>query len=254
MFAMPRILRQSFTKICELPRYVRPQSKNKVFCIGFNKTGTSSLHSLFGRLGYRSYHGVKWRDTNNNKLLYKYDCFSDGIPDDFTNLDRMFPGSKYILQVRELDRWLISRLEHIRRSKEKGQLKDAADWLNDSDDAIKYWIEKWNNHHIRVLTYFMNRQSDLLIVNYVRDPKAASKICNYLGHPDIGSKSHRNKNRSRRTVSINEERVYSVLRGLSIPESEYGNDILCPSMVSGQAVDGFPSDTSQLKENSTTTG
>ena len=38
----------------------RPED-SKVFCIGFNKTGTSSLHALFEQAGFRSHHGMAWR-------------------------------------------------------------------------------------------------------------------------------------------------------------------------------------------------
>ena len=247
MSFIPPLFRQSLVRIRELPRYLRPQSEIKVFCIGFNKTATSSLHALFTKLGYRSYHGVKWRNTHQNKLLKRYDCFSDGIPDDFTNLDREFPGSKFILQVRETDRWLISRLEHIRRVKEKGYTKDHSNWLDDSDDAIRYWIERRNAHHLKVMEYFETRAKDFLIVNYVRDPAAASKICHFLGHADIEYRAHRNKNRSIKTVTENEQRIRCMLNTLGIPEDQYQNDILCPYLLSENLLQRYPCDTSQLE-------
>jgi hypothetical protein len=244
--SLPAIFRQSLTYVRERPRFIRPQYEYKVFCIGFNKTGTTSLHSLFGRLGYRSYHGVKWRKTKNNSLYHKYDCFCDGIPDDFTALDQMFPGSRFILQVRELDRWLVSRLEHIRREKRKVRIKGHSGWLDGSDENIIDWVHQWNEHHLRVLKYFRNREDDLLIINYVRDPLAVSRICRFLGHPDVEEKLHRNKNRSVVTVTAAEKRVYSVLASLSIPAFEYGNDLLCPSLLSDQIDKALPNDTSQL--------
>ena len=80
----------------------RLRRREKVFAIGFNKSGTSSLHALFKSLGLSSYHGVEWRTCQDDDLLQSYDCFSDDIPADLPKLDRMFPGAKFILQVREL--------------------------------------------------------------------------------------------------------------------------------------------------------
>ena len=77
--------------------------KNKVFAIGFNKTGTVSLHEVFIELGYHSNHGEYWRSTNSIWFHTLFDAFCDGIPDDFKILDKRYPNSKYILQVRNLD-------------------------------------------------------------------------------------------------------------------------------------------------------
>jgi len=84
--------------------------RTKVFAVGFNKCGTTSMHVLFESLGLSSYHGTKWRNCDDLTLLRAYDCFSDDIPTDLAKLDRMFPNSKFILQVRKLDAWVYSRL------------------------------------------------------------------------------------------------------------------------------------------------
>ena len=34
----------------------------KVFCVGFNKTGTTTLHRIFAQLGLRSAHNPRWTD------------------------------------------------------------------------------------------------------------------------------------------------------------------------------------------------
>ena len=60
----------------------KDKASNKVFAVGFNKTGTTSLDALFKSLGLTAYHGVKWRTCDDLELLRSYDCFSDGIPKD----------------------------------------------------------------------------------------------------------------------------------------------------------------------------
>lgn len=127
--------------------------KAKVFAIGFNKSGTTSLDSLFKTLGLSSYHGVEWRRCDDVELLNSYDCFSDGIPQDLAKLDVLFPGSRYILQVRGLEGWLHSRLEHIDRAKSNNTYKENSHW-DTTEYAIKYWIKQRNEHHLFVLSYF----------------------------------------------------------------------------------------------------
>ena len=94
----------------------------KVFAVGFAKCATTSLHALFVSLGLPSFHGIGWRSCNSIQLLRTFDCFSDGIPKDLEKLDRLFPGSKFVLQVRDLQSWVYSRLGHIERNKKRGKL------------------------------------------------------------------------------------------------------------------------------------
>ena len=118
-------------------------SKHKVFCLGLSRTGTTSLCSGLQDLGYDVVHfplslytqshlfGApkfcpklsvspykKWRRkkeikalalTNPLEVLKDHDAFGDlPIPLFYQELDKLFPGSKFILTSRELDRWLIS--------------------------------------------------------------------------------------------------------------------------------------------------
>ena len=72
-------------------------------------------------------------------LLKAYDCFSDGIPQDLAKLDRTFQGSKFVLQVRDLESWVYSRLAHIERKKESGHYRVGLDW-DTTDYAVTAWI------------------------------------------------------------------------------------------------------------------
>ena len=154
--------------------------KKKVFAIGFNKTGTSSLHQLFKSLGRPSYHGTEWRSGTNRKLLNSYDCFSDDIPENLSGLDYLYPGSKFILQVRDLDSWVFSRLAHIERRKTVDGYAIGNEW-DTSKKAVKSWILKRNRYHLFVLDYFTNRPEDLLVLNFIRDEFAVEKIVQFLG-------------------------------------------------------------------------
>ncbi len=237
-------LTRSFSRLRKNSRSIRGKP-HKVFCIGFNKTGTTSLHELFCQLGLRSYHGIKWRYMGNTDLLNRFDCFSDGIPDDFRMLDSMFPNSKFILQVRNLDEWVASRLEHIRRRKQTGIHKITGAW-DDTDFAVSNWLKERNNHHVDVLGYFIDRPADLMLVNFVGNQSAASLVCGYLGYQQSMAKPHRNKNPSPYALEQNRDEIYSIFRNLGVPDAEFANDILCPSLMSAEIRSQYPADTADL--------
>jgi len=215
----------------------------KVFVIGFNKTGTVSLHTLFGSLGLPSYHGVKWRACDDLQLLDSYDCFSDGRPKDVAKLDRMYPKSKFILQVRGLDTWIYSRLAHIQRAKERNTYRGGPQW-DITEYSIKHWITERNAYHLSVLSYFAARPSDVLVVNFIRDASAATKICNFLGYEGKYDKPERNINPIKEYPLNHTEMLNKCISELRLPETELSYDILCPSLISNEMRDRFPADTS----------
>lgn len=225
-----------------LTRLLAGRNAAKVFAIGENKSGTTSLHQIFQDLGYRSYHGTKWRDTSRTMMYRFYDSFCDGIPDDFRKLDRLYPNARFILQVRNLDTWIDSRLEHIRRLP-KGKKRHPLWTIKES--SIRAWTTQRNAYHIDVLTHFRDRPEDLLLINYIRDPDAGVKIAEFLGHPVPAEKPHANRNPGAGRALKNAEMIASALNDLGIPESEWGNDIHCPSL-SPPDFDAVPADTSQV--------
>jgi hypothetical protein len=219
--------------------------KKKVFAIGFNKTGTSSLHALFKSLGLPSYHGPKWKGDDNLRLLRLYDCFSDGAPKDLAQLDRMYPNSKFILQVRELDAWIYSRLAHIERQKERNKHRENPLWDN-TEYSIRHWIRQRNAHHLSVFSYFAERPADLLVVNFIRDPSAATKVCNFLGYEGNYARPKKNINPQTDYPLKHAEMFNRCIAELGIPKSELSYDILSPSLISGEMRDRFPADTRML--------
>jgi hypothetical protein len=114
---------------------------NRIFQIGFNKCGTSSLYRLFseytepnirsvhwdyGRLALSMYNNLK----KGRPMLFDYQgfqFFSDMeafVHDEkswkyyylfknFDIIDTQYPNSKFILNTRPISRWITSRLNHI---------------------------------------------------------------------------------------------------------------------------------------------
>lgn len=217
----------------------------KTFAVGFNKCGTTSLHALFVSKGLASYHGVNWRDCNDLKLLRSYDCFSDGIPKDISKLDTLFPNSKFILQVRELESWIYSRLAHVERGKKRSTDYGSHYWDN-TNSAVKEWILERNAHHLSVLDYFSDRPSDLLIVNYIKDTMAALKIVDFLGFHGASQKPKANVNPQKVPPIAHRELLDNAIRELGITEEELKYDLYCPSLENSVEVGGIPPDTTLL--------
>lgn len=91
----------------------------KIFCIGFNKTGTTSLHTFFQRSGLRSTHNTEWTRysylSREKRYFYRYQAFSDGEKPDFVRLNNWFPDALFILNTRDERAWVRSRIKHTLR-------------------------------------------------------------------------------------------------------------------------------------------
>ena len=81
-------------------------TKAKVFCIGFHKTGTTSLELALKKLGYRVTGSFGTKDPDIAEKVHEmayamvpeYDAFEDNPwPILYRELDERFPGSKFIL-------------------------------------------------------------------------------------------------------------------------------------------------------------
>src|SRR5579885_1769623 len=98
----------------------------KIFCIGANKTGTSSLTCAMNKLGFLNLPEIvgyttelrtpELRNNINEVLEYikkndEFDFFED-IPfcffDNYKLIEKEFPESKFILTIRDSEDWFCS--------------------------------------------------------------------------------------------------------------------------------------------------
>jgi len=165
----------------------------KVFVIGYPKTCLTSTAKALSILGYRTAQfpgGGK--DPKKGWAQYlkdsKYDAFTDwplNKKDFFIELDKVIPNSKYILTMREPERWIKSYKNFFRGA--------PMEPLNESD--MKRRLKEYNDYNNKVEEYFKDRPDQLLIMNV---PKGDSweKLCKFL-EKAIPEKPfpHRNKAR-----------------------------------------------------------
>ncbi|WP_310993577.1 sulfotransferase family protein [Aequorivita marina] len=187
----------------------------KVFGVGRNKTGTTSLTAAMKELGYTpgiEDDGAKlleeWAVRDFKKLI-KYchtgNFFQDvpfSLPYTYQAMDKAFPNSKFILTVRDSsDQWYNSVLKHVtRKSGKNGQLPTKEDLKNSNPPRGNRWrnnrlvaitpedklydkdllIKHYENYNKTVKDYFRHRPDDLLILN-VAENGAYKKLCDFLG-------------------------------------------------------------------------
>src|SRR4030095_6669082 len=91
-------------------------STSKIFGIGLSKTGTTSLANALQILGYKTRDNIGVTNyvagdlsSIDLDLVGAFDALTDTpIPSFYRELDKRFPGSKFILTVRARDEWLTS--------------------------------------------------------------------------------------------------------------------------------------------------
>lgn len=188
--------------------------RKKIFCIGRNKTGTTSLKSALKGLGFRIGDQAAaekliedWARHDFGRII-RYcssaDAFQDipfSLPHTFAALDQSFPDCKFILTIRNsADEWFDSllafhsavfadghlpRAEHLKRAtyRELGWMWRAHQLIygceeNSAYDKLTY-TQHYEKHNSAVLDYFRHREEDLLVLN-VSDPDAMRRLCTFL--------------------------------------------------------------------------
>src|SRR4051812_32529219 len=86
---------------------------NKVFCVGANKTGTTTMQGIFNIIGLKVAHQqegelaalpfYKGKIEALKRYIDKYDAFQDvpfAIKSTYAHVDALFPDSKFILTFR----------------------------------------------------------------------------------------------------------------------------------------------------------
>jgi hypothetical protein len=170
----------------------------RIFGIGLHKTATTSLHKAFQMLGFDSLHWgtgeapAIWYEMNGfarSKTLERFYSASDlPIPLLYQQLDKAYPGSKFILTIRPSGTWLesVRRLWDRKTNPTRGlwevypishNLHRALYGRIDFDAFTM--LDRYRRHNAEVLEYFKDRPGDLLIMDM--DAGAGWKeLCSFI--------------------------------------------------------------------------
>lgn len=178
--------------------------QGKIFGIGYPKTATSSLSKALAILGYRSAHdtyGILPRFFPEELKSYKYDpqildqndALSGIVCLVYKQLDQAYPGSKFILTVRNEQKWLESVRAHLQINETaQGRAMDAELPLRPFVRAKLYdgdiffneqhtqdYLKIYRDFNRGVLAYFKDR--DNLLVMDIEKGDGWDNLCNFLG-------------------------------------------------------------------------
>jgi len=174
--------------------------KAKVFCIGFHKTGTTSLEVALEMLGYRvtGPNGTKDPDIAEkvhamaDELVARYDAFQDNPwPILYREMDQKYPGSKFILTMRSAESWIASQVRDFgRRETPMRQWIYGVGCPEGNEDI---YVARYEKHNREVLEYFKDRPGDLLILD-LPSGDGWPELCGFLDVPEPGEAfPHANK-------------------------------------------------------------
>jgi Sulfotransferase domain len=199
--------------------------RGKVFVIGSNKTGTTSLGAALKQLGFRLGNQLAaekllddWARRDFRRLI-RYcrsaDAFQDipfSLDYTFQAMDAAFPDSKFILSVRDdADQWYrsLTRFHAKRRGLDQpptaeqlkadpyvwpgfmwhaSQLMYGVDESNVWDEGI--YKRMYVRHIESVQDYFRYRPNDLLTINLAAEG-SMQRLCEFLKVPISADKMPR---------------------------------------------------------------
>lgn len=194
---------------------VKKRNKNKIFVIGRNKTGTTSINKAFEDLEFILGNQRVAEKLQNFYLKGDFEpiinycksaeVFQDypfSYPETFKHIDKAFPNSKFILTIRDNpEQWYHSVIKFHAKLFGKGKIPTKQD-LENAIYVEKGWIWKnfsffynppdlkdiynegnlkksYINYNKEILEYFKNRPNDLLVLN-LNEKGAYQKYINFL--------------------------------------------------------------------------
>lgn len=192
------------------------KKRNKIFCIGFNKTGTTSLGYFLEQNGFiveNQRAGELLLDDyleNNFSSILKFcrksnaQCYQDipfSLPGLYKVLDKEFKNAKFILTVRDdAEEWFNSIHNFHSNFYAKGKTPNKKDleesryvypgysWnlmtnvfnfsSNDTYNKVEM-MRIYNSHILDVKDYFSKRPNKLLVIN-LKKKEDFKSLCQFL--------------------------------------------------------------------------
>ena len=164
-------------------------NKAKVFGIGLSRTGTHSLTEALHVLGFDAVHypidGSTLETLRRGDVRFPLLDYYDGITDItaspyYEDLDQEWPGSKFVLTVRDEDSWLSSCRKHwagllnfrYGEAEEHRAFMEIRRFLEAAVYGCYDYHEErfrrvYRRHVQNVISYFAGREDDLLILDVV---------------------------------------------------------------------------------------
>ena len=164
---------------------------NKIFGIGLSRTGTTSLHIVLDKLGYKAIHYIPDLISDyDSEIVEQFDALLDTpIPSVYQYLDKKYPDSKFILTTRNKEAWLNSMNWMFKHGKVLWAWEDRLYDYHQRFYGTTNFDEKILSRHFdlfheSVYAYFKDRTNNLLILNIDKGIQVEN-ICYFLNKPLI---------------------------------------------------------------------
>jgi len=182
------------------------QYDGKIFGIGFYKTGTTTLYDALRALGYHTVNGdtpgsypgaddgatlIKQIDAGDYRLptFEMFEAFSDNpYFRIWRQIYGQFPEAKYILTVRDEDRWIESCVRFYRHRR----IRPMRVWMfgphanpASSPESRQAWLDAYRAHNAAVRGFFASRPNQYFEFDPTREG-GWDRLCAFLGAPVPG--------------------------------------------------------------------
>lgn len=164
--------------------------KKKIFVIGLNKSGTTTLHRFFESNGLKSAHwdhrGINIAATVALNLskgrpalssidqfhAYSDMCFHTNVAwiegaEFFKQFEAEYPDAYFIFNYRDVEKFLKSRSQHPEELQ-----RAMAYWNCSAQEVLAIWREYFHKHKAKVLSHFQNNPRFLAFDIEKDDPQA----------------------------------------------------------------------------------
>ena len=177
----------------------------RLFGTGLSRTGTRSLHVALRGFALSSVHYPY--DATTERELFEgearlsilehhhamVDLPASGF---FRELDRRYPGSRFLHTVRDRNQWLEAVERHYRSlvdhwSTLSQRFRDFSERITQHVyGAFPFeraaFAEAYDRHEELVASHFADRRADLLVLD-VADASASARLAAFLGRPPVSN-------------------------------------------------------------------
>ena len=162
---------------------------SKIFGVGLQRSGTTSLAHALVDMGYKTCHYVVHDDE-----IKMADAIVDApVFSDYAKLDAEYPGSKFICTVRNLDQWARSFKikvvdKHIQNNTKPTTMNLRCNhavfgtldrtYLTNLD-----FLKQKHDEHIKALSEYFSNKKDHFLILAIDEDNAMEKLASFLGRP-----------------------------------------------------------------------
>jgi hypothetical protein len=148
--------------------------------IGLTRTGTTSLNEALLELGYFAIHYPL-----DDDIIDRADALTDiPVAYRYKELDKKYPGSKFVLTKRALVPWLKSMLNHYKRKPGKSRGEETQKHRINMFGTIYFDLFRFIKVHFvhtqDVRNYFKGRSNDFLEIDITKGERW-QELCRFLG-------------------------------------------------------------------------